>query len=459
MKTLFLIKLIIVFHSPVYCQWVEHIIPQQQTAFPFENTIKLTDLDGDGLDDIVYSTQSQGMYWRKNLGNGDFESQELIIDPISGEQTRWFDAGDINNNGFTDIVLAYFTTNGGVYWHENLDGQGTFSAGNPLQIPSGAQSFHTKIADIDNDGNPDIIITFKFQTQVTRVMWYKNLGNGQFDTGNIIVQDNDFPQEFEIGDIDGDGDLDVVIGSTTLNRLSWFENIDGQGTFGSPIPIGFLNASTLRLQLGDINGNGFLDIVADFGMIEDRSLVWFENLNGQGNYSEAQVIVNEITSNTGFSIVDIDNDGNQDLYFVNLASLFWIENLDGLGDFGSLLSIGTATYFPNPIDINEDGFIDVLLICSTPTHFCWYENRVLSTQRFIKFQATVDPNPAKEKIHITSNQPIDKIELFTVLGQKFLYEGSKNTEQSIEINSFPRGLYFITVSSVSSKQTLKLIKK
>lgn len=460
MKSLF-IGILFMFNSLAYCQWVEHIIPQggMGSNFPAE-IVKLSDLNGNGLHDIVYSKQTQGIYWFKNLGSGNFNPQELIIDPIAGEAARYFDTGDLNNNGFTDIVLAYFSTNGGVYWHENLDGLGTFGVGIPLQIPSGAQSLFTKIADIDGDGKLDVIVTLKFQTQVTRVMWFKNLGSGQFDAGTIIVQDNDFPQQFEIGDIDGDGDLDIVIGSTTLNRLSWFENIDGQGSFSGPKPIGSSDASNLRLQLGDINGNGFLDIVADFGMVEDRSLVWFENLEGLGNYSEAKNLVSNINIIWGPFIIDVDNDGDMDIISTDLGELLWLENLDGLGDFGDPIVIKeSATWHPSIYDVNEDGNIDVVLFCGNLLSFCWLENRVLSTQSFTRFQVTVVPNPAKEKIQIAANQPIDKIELNTVLGQKFLYEGSKHKEQTLKLDHFKPGLYFVSIYSGNEKEVVKVVKK
>jgi hypothetical protein len=456
MKTLF-IAILFMFTSLAYCQWVEHIIPQDQTAFPFNNTVKLSDLNGNGLLDIVYTTQTQGTYWRKNLGGGNFDPQELIIDPLASESARWFDTGDINNNGFIDIVVSYFTVDGGVFWYENLDGQANFGSGTPLQIPSGAISKNIKIADIDGDGKQDIVVSFSFQTQVARVMWFKNLGNGSFDSGTVIIEDADFVQEFQIGDIDGDGDLDVVIGSTTLNRLSWFENLDGQGTFSIPKPISDFNMAVQNLALGDINNNGFLDVVGSSSTIE--SLIWWENLDGNGNFSKERIILNGISNNNGFTIVDIDNDGDKDLFFVNLADLSWIENLDGLGNFGELQPIGNAAFFPNTIDVNEDGFIDVLLICSTPSHFCWYENRVLSTNSFTSFKATVIPNPAKEKVMVSTNHPIDKIELFTILGQKFVFEGSRSTEQIIHMEAFSTGLYFITVYSSSFKQTIKLIKE
>lgn len=458
MKSIFIITIFILFYPLAHSQWVEHLIPQVESPFPsVENTVSLNDLDGDGLLDIIYAYQSQGHWWRKNLGNGIFEPQALIINPRAGEAARYFDAGDINNNGITDLVVSYFSTNGGIYWHEN-DGQGTFDAGTPLQIPSGAGSNFTKMADIDNDGKLDVVVSFSFNNQTPRVMWFKNLGNGVFNTGTNIIQSGHFVQEFEIGDIDGDGDLDVVIGTTTLNQLSWFENLDGQGTFSAPKPIGTPNTSVLRHQLGDINGDGYLDVIADFGINDDRNLVWFENLDGQGTFSEARTIVGAISSNTSFSLVDIDNDGDNDLFFRDLDNFYWIENLDGLGNFGELMPIGTAVQYPHPIDINNDGYLDVLLACGMPRHFCWYENRVLSAPSFTTLKATAAPNPVLDQIHIASNLPIDNVAIFTSLGQKWSLVGSQQLQQTLSLEHLSTGLYFVSIQSGSQKQVIKVVK-
>ena len=458
MKTLF-VGIFFIFTSLAFCQWVEHIIENGDIGGNFPPTeVKLSDIDNDGLSDIVYLRQSNGLYWYKNLGGGNFEPQELIINPLTGEQAGSFDTGDLNNNGFTDVVVSYFTVDGGVYWYENLDGQGTFNAGSSLQIPSGAKSRNARIADIDGDGKQDIVVSFSFQSQVARVMWFKNLGNGQFDSGTVIIQDGDFQQEFEIGDIDGDGDLDIVIGSNTLNRMSWFENTDGQGTFSAPKPIGDFNMAVQRLALGDINGNGFLDVVGSSSTIE--SLIWWENLDGQGNFSEENIIKSGIQTFFGPFITDVNNDGNQDIIHTNFNELLWFDNLEGAGNFGeSLIIKPSGSLNPNIYDVNEDGNMDVILFCINLMSFCWLENSVLSTQSFTKFQATVVPNPAREKTTISTNQPIDKIELFTILGQKFVFEGSKITEQSIQMGAFSAGLYFMTVYSGGSKETIKLIKE
>ena len=86
-------------------------------------------------------------------------------------------------------------------------------------------AYKVKAADIDNDGDLDVVANFMMQSKVA---WYENDGNpnnGGWTTHDIYSEvSGRYSYDIEVVDIDGDGDLDIVEAAADPNKIFWFEN-------------------------------------------------------------------------------------------------------------------------------------------------------------------------------------------------------------------------------------------
>ncbi|HBC05397.1 MAG TPA: hypothetical protein DC015_14660, partial [Aequorivita sp.] len=155
-------------------------------------------------------------------------------------------------------------------------------------------------------------------------------GRGQFGSQRIIYMDNGLVTSALAADLDGDGDLDVVSGSRTGSyNIAWFENLDGLGNFGTEnIVENNLFDEVYSIFLADLDGDGDMDILTTAFSLD--KIIWYENLDGQGNFSVQKIISN--TADGAFTVVagDLDGDGDMDVISgSDFSGLAWYENLDG----------------------------------------------------------------------------------------------------------------------------------
>ena len=93
-------------------------------------------------------------------------------------------------------------------------------------------------------------------------------------------------------DVDGDGDVDVLSASLSPSlrdgQIAWYENTDGQGTFGEQQVIATEDASSV--QAADMDGDGDVDVLS--GSL--GTIAWYENTDGQGTFGDQQVITPDL---------------------------------------------------------------------------------------------------------------------------------------------------------------------
>ncbi len=321
------------------------------------------DIDGDtDLDIVISSKDDNKIVWYENLdGLGNFgEQREISLEAGVVEQIFPVDI-DLDNK--IDIVAAVA---GKIIWYKNIDGLGEFSEAKAIDDTPRSHKW-VYAADIDGDGDMDVLSA---EPSTDKVSWYKNLdGLGNFGSQQVISSNLDWAQCVVAGDIDGDGDMDVLTTSRNDKTFSWFRNMDGNGTFGSQNIISNNSNIAKTAYLVDLDGDGDNDVLVRYR----ARVAWFENLDGNGSFSTEKLV----DADGDIYFGDVDNDGDIDIIAIG-DNLTWNENINGLGDFGPAIIVGgseNAGNFISTGDINGDGQLDLLALHSLNNKVFWLENR------------------------------------------------------------------------------------
>jgi len=204
---------------------------------------------------------------------------------------------------------------------------------------------------------------------------------GAFTTFGLVkdVGDGgDVPQSFYSGDLDGDGDNDIVAASILDNTVSWFENIDGEGTFGPPQIISSSVNGPVSVAIAQLNGDTYNDIVV--AAQNDNTVLWFENLDGNGNFGPAKLISTNVASVISVVPADIDQDTDLDIVAASTGdnAIYWFENVDGSDDFSTpaqtITTDASGVVSIHVADLNSDTYPDVVAALFSSSEVAWYEN-------------------------------------------------------------------------------------
>ena len=233
-------------------------------------------------------------------------------------------------------------------------GTGLFQAG--AVVPVGDYPRWVAAGDLDGDGDLDIVTT---APRANRVDVRFNDGRGGFRSGpNVGVGLN--PRSLVLGDLDSDGDLDLITGNEQLSGAVSVRFNDGSGTFtGSQnLSLGFY---IYGLSLGDVDGDGDLDLVAANSLSNTVSV----SLNdGLGQFI-AQPNVQDRGEAFDVALGDVDGDGDLDLVTANYSSNAGTVSVrlnDGTGVFSGTQDVPTGSYCNSVVlgDVDGDGDLDLL---------------------------------------------------------------------------------------------------
>ena len=420
--------------------------------------IVAADIDGDGNSDLVSANKfGNSITWYKNLdGLGTFGSENLIA---TLNETTFVSAADIDGDGDIDLMaVAYFIDS--VVWYENLDGNGNFSSQKIISDQAdGASSL--SIADIDGDGDMDIISASDF----LGLAWYENLdGQGNFSTTKIIDNTISNSRSVVAVDMDDDGDVDILGNSSDTERIFWIENMDGIGTFGIRHSINEIGSYSNVIFAADADGDGDMDVFS--ASPGDNEVAWYENLDGLGNFGPKSTITDTLENAWTVFAADLDNDGDIDVLATSVETfggeIVWFENLDGQGNFSSKKTISTEVQSPRSViaaDIDNDGDMDVIASSQNDDKIAWYENlTILGVEENQIDTIKIYPNPTDGLLYIDANtESIIGATVFDILGKKVLQlQGNK---QQVDISSLESGMYFLNLKTESGQFNQKIIKK
>lgn len=223
---------------------------------PHNHGLALGDANGDGNLDIVTANQNDSSV-SVLLGNGDGNFQPTRRSPFAvGRWPYLLALGDVNRDGHLDIATPNARDDTVTLLLGN--GTGRFSPAPNSPIAVNRWPYSLTIGDINGDGNPDILTSHNDSTLLSILL---GDGKGMFEeTPNSPIDIGRRGWRIRLGDVNGDGKTDLVTdtaGNSVVVLLG-----DGEGGFkpapGSPFATG---QGPWGIALGDVDGDGKLDIV------------------------------------------------------------------------------------------------------------------------------------------------------------------------------------------------------
>lgn len=281
---------------------------------------------------------------------------------------RWTDVGDIDGDGYNDILLGGYSADS-LFWFENIEDDAEVWEKHIIAYVNGPS--RVVLADMDGDMDLDALVGIYSDDYVS---WFENDGTGGTWTEHIIDNLVDASRGVVPEDIDGDGDMDVFGASYSDDYVCWWSNDDGIGTVWSKDTIGICNGPRLEDAI-DLDYDGDLDVCA--GIYTADSLVWYQN-NGLGNPWTRHTISSYIDGVRGGWFADFNGDSYIDVVTACATgdSLVWFENADNTGTMWTRHTIDTYDnpWMVNRADMDDDGDSDVMICGTTEDMVYWYEN-------------------------------------------------------------------------------------
>jgi len=320
--------------------------------------VHAADLDGDDDKDVLAATANgTRVVWFESESGRDFGSEQVISTSTTVSAAS-LHAADLDADGDNDVLVAFegVDEEQWVVWFEN-DGTGSFG---PEQIVTsdvyGVRE--ARSADLDGDGDLDVFSAVGYDSEIE---WYENNGNGVFEAPQVITGGVYGVESAYASDLDDDGDHDVLYVSYYIDEVAWLEN-DGSGQFGPKQVISTDVATAWAVHAKDLDGDGSKDVLS--ASSDDNKVAWYRN-EGDGSFGEQMVLTSAYGGEPRqVYATDMDGDTDNDVVAALWGSneVVWFEN-EGAGLFSSRRVVTDKAYDVRSIyaeDLDGDGDKDIL---------------------------------------------------------------------------------------------------
>lgn len=264
----------------------------------------IADLDHDGDTDIV--SLRDRVESRIFLNEGDLKFEDKGVSGVSGP-ARSAAVADIDNNGRLDLLIAQRSGRNYVVYDVGRRKERL------VYIDQDTQSVRGDIADFDGDGFPDAVFANIGEAGSYVVM---NDGAGVLNEIIWLGPETRSTVDVAAADVDNDGDPDIVLGSWDETRASSILINDGNGAFSEARAFSAQEDKTFSLETGDINSDGLVDIIV--GNLGQPNIVYLAK--GHLTYERMVLPEDESALTYDVAIGDLNGDEKPDLVFANSDS-------------------------------------------------------------------------------------------------------------------------------------------
>jgi hypothetical protein len=419
--------------------------------------VAIGDINGDGNSDVVIAlTGEDRLSWHAGDGTGNFGPAQDIQGFVDVKFLSLADAEgdgdlDIYAGNDTDIKIINNEVGLGTSWL--LDWENDESLMEEMTVLLNI--------DFNGDGIMDFITDYSDDSGSDGTVFWAGLPADANKNGRIAQRLMDFNKTttrnytaFAVGDVDRDGDLDLVSAFTNSSgnhKIKWRPNINDDDTF--PFASSLNDIVTVadrinHIEAGDFNNDGWLDIIY---WLANNTLhaVYYNPDNGNWDSFE---LADDLNAMNHMAAGDLNNDGNLDLLMVFNKEFKWLSNTGVTNGFGEANSLfvtpaGSPEIFHFALgDLDGDADADVVFTDRSNDNISWLTSGAvvvpntqpdigsgpgvdhvvtfdvpMSATRPLLFAEPVDadgdvmtitvtaiPDPAQGIVHLSSQLPVDK---------------------------------------------------
>jgi hypothetical protein len=442
---------------PAYSQWQGFQHHQTVEFVPKVYVIHTApDLMDGAVNVYMLSNDTPDRIWAFRAGREGYLTANGAI--IKQNNYGLLESGDLNGDGITDLVVSGYWNNGfKIYWGES---NGSFQEGDHYPVTGHGRS--VKVADINNDGAQDVIAISTGSGQPITLHVFTGNNSKSITPAGVYGSLLHTDRQITIVDKNQDGLPDVMVSSSFPWFVIFYQQVDG--TFiprywPYHVEPPFVN----NFHLADLNNDSKPDIIAIHS--DENTIRFYEGLSDT-LFSDHYHEHGPIPFNP-FRVypVDLNRDG-----FTDLVLDDFLNNMDGAYEVYYMLGNGDFTFeepvaitFPAPPwyvtvgDINADRFPDIIAYCTDLGIVTFLNSGVpTAVEDDLQQNLHVFPSPVNDQLNITFPGHFTGTCYDATSNAVYSFSSTGHTQFSV--SAWPAGIYVVRILAGNAVYVRKVIK-